>query len=359
MPAKDADAYLAKLSAEKRATLEKVRRAIRAAAPEAEEGMSYGVPAFIQGKPIAGYSASFDHCSYFPMSGSITTKLATDLKSYEVSKGGFRFSIGKPPPAALIRKLVRARLAEIESVAKAKKAPAKKGAVKKTAKAAPVDVKAILAELKRGSSLAYKADLAKRYGIITKAPVYGAPVGTLRAMAKKIGYDRALAEQLWASGVHDARMLATMIDDPADVTPAQMDRWVKDCDNWGLVDTACFHYWDRSPHAFKQIEKWAKAKDEFTKRAAFALLASSALHKTISEEQCMRGLELIEHNANDPRNFVKKGANWALRAIGGKKSPKLRAAARELAEQLSASEDATERCVGRDAMKAFDKPRRK
>src|SRR5262245_50971874 len=154
-------------------------------------------------------------------------------------------------------------------------------------------------------------------------------------------------------------MLAAMVDDPADVTPAQMDRWVKDCDNWGLVDTACFHYWDRSPHAFKQIEKWAKAKEEFTKRAGFALLASAALHKTITEEQCLRGLELIEHNASDPRNFVKKAVNWALRAIGGKKSPKCRAAARELAEQLSVSEDATERWVGKDAMRAFDKPAKK
>lgn len=80
MPAKDADAYLAKLSADKRATLEKVRKAIRAAAPDAEEGMSYGMPAFIQGTPIAGYSASAAHCSYFPMSGAITAALAADLK---------------------------------------------------------------------------------------------------------------------------------------------------------------------------------------------------------------------------------------------------------------------------------------
>jgi 3-methyladenine DNA glycosylase AlkD/uncharacterized protein YdhG (YjbR/CyaY superfamily) len=355
MSARDADAYLAKLSADKRATLEKVRKAIRAAAPDAEEGLSYGMPAFIQGKPIAGYNASAKHCAYFPMSGAITATLAADLKTYEVSKGGFRFPIGKPPPAALIKKLVQARLAEI-GVAKAKKAPAKKAPAKT---AAPADVKAILAELKRGSSPAYKADLAKRYGIITKAPVYGTPVGVMRAMAKKIGYDHALAEQLWASGVHDARMLATMVDDPADVTPAQMERWVKDCDNWGIVDTACFHYWDRSPHAFKQIEKWAKAKEEFTKRASFALLASCALHKTITDEQCLRGLELIEAHASDKRNFVKKAVNWALRSIGIKKSPKLRAAARELAEQLSVSEDATERWVGRDAMRTFDKPAKK
>ena len=240
--------------------------------------------------------------------------------------------------------------------AKKKAGPAK--AKKAVARAAPDDLKAILAELKRSSSTRYKADMAARYGIVTKAEVYGTPVGALRTMAKRIGHDHALAQQLWASGVHDARMLATMVGDPAKVTPAEMNRWVKDFDNWGIVDTACFHYWDRSPHAVKQIEKFAKSKDEFEKRTAFALLASCALHKTITDEQCLRGLELIEANAGDKRNFVKKAVNWALRAIGGKKSPKCRAAARELAEQLSVSEDATERWIGRDAMKAFDKPAR-
>lgn len=233
---------------------------------------------------------------------------------------------------------------------------AKKKVVARGAKAAPrADLKSVLAVLKRAGSPGYKADMAARYGIVTKAPVYGVPVAKLRAMAKRIGYDHALAEALWASGNHDARMLATMVDDPADVSPAQMERWVKDMDNWGLVDTACFHYWDRTPHAHKQIEKWAKAKPEFTKRAALALLASCAVHKQGTDEEFLRGLELIEVHANDPRNFVKKAVNWALRAIGGKASPKLRRAARELAEQLSTSEDTTERWVGRDAMKAFDK----
>ncbi len=233
-----------------------------------------------------------------------------------------------------------------------KKASPKKAA----AKQAPArDVKAVVVELKRAGSPAYKADMAKRYGIVTKAEVYGTTVANLRKMAKEIGYDHALAEKLWASGIHDARMLAAMVGDPALVTPAQMDRWVKDMDNWGIVDTACFHYWDRSPHAFKQIEKWAKAKDEFVKRAAFALLASCALHKQGADAQFLRGLDLIEAHARDPRNFVKKAVNWALRAIGGKASAKLRAAARETAERLSVSDDQTERWVGRDAMKAFDK----
>lgn len=225
----------------------------------------------------------------------------------------------------------------------------------KKAVATATDAKSLVAELKRSGSAQYKADMAKRYGIVTAAPVYGVAVGVLRAMAKRTGYNHALAEELWATGIHDARMLATMIDAPADVTPAQMERWVKDMDNWALVDTACFHYWDRTPHAFAKIEKWSKAKDEFVKRAAFALLASCALHKQGTDAQLLRGLELIEREAKDPRNFVKKAVNWALRAIGGKASPKLRAAANELAEQLASSDDATERWNGKDALRAFAK----
>lgn len=233
---------------------------------------------------------------------------------------------------------------------------AKKKAVTKAAAAkATPDLRAVLAELKRAGSPAFKADMAKRYGIVTKAEVYGTTVATLRAMAKRIGYNRTLAEQLWATGVHDARMLATMVDDPADVTPAQMERWVKEMDNWGIVDTACFHYWDRTPHAFAKIEKWSKAKDEFVKRAAFALLASCAVHKHGADAQFQRGLELIEREAGDPRNFVKKATNWALRAIGGKASPKLRAAARALAKQLAQSDDPNERWNGKDALRAFAK----
>ncbi|MGH6951835.1 MAG: DNA alkylation repair protein [Vitreimonas sp.] len=214
---------------------------------------------------------------------------------------------------------------------------------------------AILAELKRNASKQYRADMSARYGIVTKAEVYGTTVATMRAMAKRIGRDHALAEKLWRTGVHDARMLATMVGDPAHVTPAEMDRWAKDFDNWGIVDTACFHYWDRTPHAFKQIEKWSKAKDEYVKRTAFALLASCALHGQGTDADFLRGLALIEREATDPRNFVKKGVNWALRAIGGKKSPKLRAAARALAKRLSESADPTERWNGKDALRAFGK----
>jgi len=237
-------------------------------------------------------------------------------------------------------------------------AKAKKAMAKKIATSSPLDVDEVLRELKANGSPQFKIDMAARYGIVTKAPVYGVRVVTLRAMAKRMGKDHKLADALWRSGLHDARMLATMVGDPELVTPAQMDRWAKDFDNWGLVDTACFTLFDRTPHAFMQIDKWAKAKDEFVKRAAFALLASVALHGYGEDADFLKRMALMKRAATDERNFVKKGVSWALRAIGGKKSPKLRAVARELAAELAASEDSTARWIGKDALRDFARGKR-
>lgn len=230
--------------------------------------------------------------------------------------------------------------------------------VKKAAKTKPQkpSVAMILRELERKGSRQYFADMSARYGIVTKAKAYGVPVVTLRAMAKTLGCDHDLAEKLWATGVHDARMLATMVGDPTRVTPALMARWAKGFDNWGIVDTACFSLFDQSPHAFKQIEKWAKAKDEFVKRAAFALLASVALHrKELGDEPFLECLPIIEVGAADGRNFAKKGVSWALRAIGKRKSAKLKAAALTLSRRLAASEHAPSRWVGKDALRDLNR----
>ncbi len=116
MPAKPKtiDDYLAGVTTEQRAALEKVRKAIRAAAPDAEECINYGVAAFrLDGKSIAGFGASKAHCSYYPMSGKVVAALQPELAKYETSKGAVHFPAGKPLPAALVRKLVKARIAEI------------------------------------------------------------------------------------------------------------------------------------------------------------------------------------------------------------------------------------------------------
>jgi 3-methyladenine DNA glycosylase AlkD len=195
-----------------------------------------------------------------------------------------------------------------------------------------------------------------RYGIVTGERVIGVPMAAIQKVAKAFGRDGALAEALWATRVYDARMLAAYVGDPAALTPARMDRWTRELDNWATCDTLCFKLFDRSPHAFAMVDAWADDPAEFVKRSAFALFASLALHdRTGVDEPFLARMALIEAAATDERNFVKKGVSWALRAIGGRKSPALRAAARALADRLAESSDKSARWIGRDAQKAFAK----
>ena len=223
----------------------------------------------------------------------------------------------------------------------------------KTSPAVPRDVKSVLRELERNATKQFRADMSARYGIRTKDTTLGTPMSKIKAIAKPLGKDHDLAEALWRTGVYEARILASMVDEPDRVTPEQMDRWAADFDNWAVVDTVCFNLFDRSPHAFRQIRKWAKAKDEFVKRSAFALLACTAMHKHGSDADFLAAIPLIERAASDGRNFVKKGVSWGLRGVGLKKSPKVRAAARALAAKLAASADSAERWVGKDALREF------
>lgn len=212
-----------------------------------------------------------------------------------------------------------------------------------------------LAELERAGSKASVAQMRTRFGIVTKWKVFGAPVGHMQKLAKQLGRDHKLALALWKTGVYDGQMLATMVADPAEVTPALMEAWAEDFDNWGTVDTACFKLFDQTPYVFTKGAKWAKAKDEYVKRAGFVLIACGALHGAGTDADYLKLMPLLREGAKDERNFVKKGVSWALRAIGGKKSPKLRAAARALANELAASGDAAQRWVGKDALRAFAK----
>ena len=215
-------------------------------------------------------------------------------------------------------------------------------------------VAATLATLEAHASEKVRADMAPRYGIVTDKAI-GVPMARIQAVAKALGRDHALAAALWETGVYEARMVACMIDDPAAVTPEQMDRWRADFDNWAIVDTVCFKLFDRVPHAFARVDAWATLNDEFGRRAAFALLACLALHGRGTDADYLARLPLIAAAATDERNFVRKGVNWALRAIGGKKSPPLRQGARELATNLAQSPDKSARWIGKDALKAFAK----
>ena len=200
--------------------------------------------------------------------------------------------------------------------------------------------------------LSTKQDFAnlKRFGIVSDKAI-GVSMANIQKVAKPLGRNHALAEALWKTGWYEARMLASLVDEPERVTPAQMDRWCRDFDNWGICDTVCFKLFDQSPHAFAKVAKWSASKEEFVKRGAFALLASLALHDKQSPDAAfLKTLPLIERAATDDRNFVKKGVSWALRGIGHR-SPRLHKAALELAERLSASGDATARWIGKDAIR--------
>jgi 3-methyladenine DNA glycosylase AlkD len=211
------------------------------------------------------------------------------------------------------------------------------------------DADTVVVWLTRSASQKVKDGMA-RYAI-PSARAFGVPVGALRAHARKLGRDHGLAAALWATGWYEARMLATFVDDPAAVTPAQMDRWCRDFDSWAICDTACFHLFDRTPHAWKKVEQWAGRKDEFVRRAAFALLASLAVHdKAAGDAAFLRGLALVEQAADDDRNFVKKAVNWALRTVG-KRNPVLHAEAVAVSRRLAARDDAAARWVGKDALR--------
>jgi 3-methyladenine DNA glycosylase AlkD len=181
-------------------------------------------------------------------------------------------------------------------------------------------------------------------------------MGTMQSLARQFGRSHALAAALWKTGWYEARMLAAMIDEPDRVTPAQMERWAKSFDNWAVCDTATFVLFDRTPHAWAMVRAWSTRREEFVKRAAFAMLASLTIHdKQAPDERYLEGLALIEREAGDDRNFVKKAVNWALRSIG-KRSPKLNRAAVAVARRLSKSADPARRWVGSDALRELTSP---
>lgn len=182
---------------------------------------------------------------------------------------------------------------------------------------------------------------------------YGVAMRDIRTLGKQLGRNHALALALWDTGVYEARMLAALTGDPEKLTPAQMDRWCSECDNWAHCDTLCFSLFDRSPYAWKKVAQWSRRKPEFEKRTAFALLWSLALHdKSAPDERFREGLALIERESTDDRNFVKKAVAMALGAIGTRRKT-LRAAALATAQRLAASDDRTARFIGKDALRAL------
>lgn len=194
-----------------------------------------------------------------------------------------------------------------------------------------------------------------RYALPTEK-AFGVPVGVMLKEAKRIKRNHSVALALWDLEWFEARMMATYLSEPDRMTIAEMDRWCKESDNWGICDTAAWHAYEKSPHAWSRIEKWGKAKGEYEKRSALALLATIALHdKTAADKQFALQLPMVAKAAEDERNFVFKGANWALRSIG-LRSAALRAECMKIAERLAESDAAGARWAGKDALRKLAKP---
>ncbi|VVB99317.1 DNA alkylation repair enzyme [uncultured archaeon] len=155
-----------------------------------------------------------------------------------------------------------------------------------------------------------------RFGINTETAV-GVSVTELRRLAKNIGMHHNLAFDLWRSDIHEARILAGMLEDPNRVTERQMDEWARDFDSWDVCDQVCSNLFDKTPFAHKKAVEWSSRKEEFVKRAGFVLMACMAVHdKHAKREMFMRFFPIIVRESTDERNFVKKAVNWALRQIG-------------------------------------------
>jgi 3-methyladenine DNA glycosylase AlkD len=218
-----------------------------------------------------------------------------------------------------------------------------------------MDKNEILAWLRRRGTRRNVEGMA-RYGI-RASRAFGVSMGTMLPLAKRLGKDHALAARLWESGWYEARILAALTDEPKRVRRRQMNAWAAGFENWADCDTVCFHLFDRTPFAWEKARQWSASPREFVKRAAFALMACLALHdKAAPDKNFLAFLPLIEKGARDERNFVKKGVNWALRAIG-RRNPAVNKAALAMARRLALSEDASCRWVGKDAQRELANPK--
>jgi 3-methyladenine DNA glycosylase AlkD len=190
----------------------------------------------------------------------------------------------------------------------------------------------------------------QRYGI-NPANTYGIRIPVLREIARASGKDHQLAQDLWSSGIHEARILASMIDRPQDVTEEQMESWVKDFDSWDVCDQVCGNLFDRTPIAYQKAVEWSERQTEFVKRAAFSLIAYLAVHdKHAPDERFLPFFPLIQRAADDERNYVQKAVNWALRQIG-KRSRFLNQEAVRCALEIQQIDSRSARWIASDALR--------
>jgi 3-methyladenine DNA glycosylase AlkD len=195
-----------------------------------------------------------------------------------------------------------------------------------------------------------------RYGIVAKKVYGGWSTPALQKLAREIGRNHMLAQELWASEVYEARALATLIEEPEEISRRQMDKWAKDFDNWAVCDGACINVFRYTRFAYAKCEEWSARRGEFVKRAAFALMAGLAVaDKAASDKVFLKFLPLIKRAAADERNVVKKGVNWALRQIG-KRNAQLNQAAIATAREIRCLDSRAARWIASDALRELQSP---
>lgn len=207
----------------------------------------------------------------------------------------------------------------------------------------------ILAWMAAHENAVNKAGMA-RFGIKTDR-AFGISIAELKPLVRTYRRQHTLAAELWASGWHEARLLAALIDDPKQVTDAQMEAWAADFDSWDLVDQCCNKLFDKTPEAYAKALAWSARPETFVKRAGFVLMATIAVHdKQATDETIAAFLPVIEREAADDRNFVKKAVNWALRQIG-KRNPALNRLAIDTAKRIQQQDSKAARWVASDALR--------
>ncbi|MDD5163428.1 MAG: DNA alkylation repair protein [Candidatus ainarchaeum sp.] len=189
-----------------------------------------------------------------------------------------------------------------------------------------------------------------RFGINPKNTL-GVPIPALWKIGQEHKKSHLLAQQLWESRIHEARILACIIENPAEVSEKQLEEWAKDFDSWDVCDQCCMHVFDKTEFAYKKAVEWPARKEEFVKRAGFALMATLSVHdKKAGNENFLQFLQIIKREATDERNFVKKAVNWALRQVG-KRNKVLNRAAIKTAREILKIDSKSAKWIAKDALK--------
>ena len=216
-----------------------------------------------------------------------------------------------------------------------------------------MNVEQIIELLKPHSDASYLEGM-KRFSV-DNSKALGVSLPNLRKLAKGIKKDHQLALELWATGIHECRVLASLVDDPKLVTPEQMDNWAADFHSWDVCDQVCGNLFDRTPYAIEKALEYSSSEKEYVKRAGFVLMAEFAVHdKKANDGAFMQFFPIIEREAWDDRNFVKKAVNWALRQIG-KRNGTLGKAAKECALRVARQDSKAAKWIAKDALAEFEK----